>query len=649
MKPGGLSVTAVLDEAAELVPRELAGWAGLLALTSLPLRFLEAHFLNRLFQLGDSATDHVNYLLSLSWLVAFALLPAFWGRAVFARACALTLSGGASSRGKTPLRALRPSFASFAAYAYAAAVAELLLVLLGWTGIALPLIVLYAGLAAATSHLQERPGPLASLTLPLRALRPFFPFLGLTAVFAVALVLALVNLFFLFALGLWLAGGASGLDLSWWQVTLTPGNQQYLLLLAACAVAVVEPFWIAALVAAVRRVRARESGEDLAAWFADIRTGEEENTDEHGPARTGTDSALPVSGVRVRPSQSTFVRVLLLAGLLLLPAALAAETISPAAYGDRLRGIQERLRANDWVGARTDARGLLDDRIASGQERVEPDRSVLGPIANAANSEAARASAPALSQLVDAVDALSSGRNEGSAPAPDPKLLEEVRAREALAELPQGGRLPEVQDGGLFAALAGFLEPAARAIREFLAKIWDRILDLLFSGRSDGESGLGLNLVAVTVLVVVLALVLGWVGWRVLRNRRRGAAPAMAGPAPLPPSADGDPLSREASEWERYARELAAAGRAREAIRAWYHAVLVALYRAGTLHHRKGRTNWEYVSAVPPGTAWRSRFVEMTRHFEREWYGRDRSTPEALREGEEMALSLLSAVRERAA
>ena len=81
----------------------------------------------------------------------------------------------------------------------------------------------------------------------------------------------------------------------------------------------------------------------------------------------------------------------------------------------------------------------------------------------------------------------------------------------------------------------------------------------------------------VTVLVVVLALVLGWVGWRVLRNRRRGAAPAVAGPAPLPPSADDDPLSREANEWERYARELAAAGRAREAIRAWYHAVLVAL------------------------------------------------------------------------
>jgi hypothetical protein len=277
LKPGGvsgISVVAVLDDAADLVPREAAGWAGLLALTSLPLRFLEAHFLNRLFQLDESATSYVSYLMSLSWLVAIALLPAFWGRAVFARACALALSGRAAGRG-APLRALRPSFPSFAAYAWAATVAELLLVLFGWTGVALPLVALYGGLATATSYLQERPGPIASLTLPVRTMRSFFPLLGLTLIFGLALGLALLNLFFLFALGLWLAGGASGLDLSWWQVTLSPDNQQYFLLLIACAVTVVEPFWIAALVAAVRQVRARESGEDLAAWFADIQTREE--------------------------------------------------------------------------------------------------------------------------------------------------------------------------------------------------------------------------------------------------------------------------------------------------------------------------------------------------------------------------------------
>ena len=339
------------------------------------------------------------------------------------------------------------------------------------------------------------------------------------------------------------------------------------------------------------------------------------------------------------------MRLRLLAILFLLPGMLPAEVISPSGYRARLEGIQDRLRANDWVGARTEARGLLEDRVAFGGEQVEPDRSVLAPIANAANAEAARASAPALNQLVTAM----SEDHGSNAPAPDPKLLEEIRTREALAELPQGGKLPEVDDGGIFAALSDFLKPIFKAIGDFFDKLWEWLLDLLFANRGSGGDKVGLNLLVVTVLVVGLALVLGWVGWRVLRRRRRGAAPAVSGPAPLPPSADDDPLSRETSEWERYARELAAAGRAREAIRAWYHAVLVALYRGGTLHYRKGRTNWEYVSAVPAGTTWRSRFVEMTRHFEREWYGRDQSTAEALRESEDMAQTLLSAVRERAA
>jgi hypothetical protein len=217
-----------------------------------------------------------------------------------------------------------------------------------------------------------------------------------------------------------------------------------------------------------------------------------------------------------------------------------------------------------------------------------------------------------------------------------------------LAELPQGGRLPEVQDGGLMAALSGFLKPIADFFNDLLERLWKWFIRLFPEPNRDG-SKLGLDLRTVTALVVALALVLAGVGWRVLRHRRRGPALVPAGPSPLPPAADDNPLSRESNEWERYARELAEAGRHREAIRAWYHAVLVALYRTGTLHHRKGRTNWEYVSAVPPGTSWRSGFAEMTRHFEREWYGRDSSETEALRESEAMAISILTTVRESAA
>jgi hypothetical protein len=275
LKPGRVAVSAVLDEAAELVVKEVPGWAGLLALTALPLRFLEVHFLNRLLQLGESATQYVNHLVALSWLVAFAFLPAIWGRAVFAHACALALSG---SRGAvTAARpALRLSLPVLVSYAYAATVAELLLVLLGWTVLALPVVALFAGMAAATSYLQERPGPVASLLVPLRQMRPLAPFAGLTAVFGLAVLLAWINLLALFRLGLWLASGTSGLDLSWWNVALGLDNRHFLLLVAAGAVTAVEPFWIAALVVALRQARARENGEDLAAWFAQVRADKDE-------------------------------------------------------------------------------------------------------------------------------------------------------------------------------------------------------------------------------------------------------------------------------------------------------------------------------------------------------------------------------------
>ncbi|RPH37203.1 MAG: DUF4129 domain-containing protein, partial [Planctomycetota bacterium] len=110
-----------------------------------------------------------------------------------------------------------------------------------------------------------------------------------------------------------------------------------------------------------------------------------------------------------------------------------------------------------------------------------------------------------------------------------------------------------------------------------------------------------------------------------------------------------DPLSRTASEWERFAAELMNAGRSREAIRAWYHAVLVSLFRAGVLHYRKDRTNWEYAYALPSGVPWRAGFVEATRTFEREWYGR-RDTPVEMAESyQDQARRMLSQVREGAA
>jgi hypothetical protein len=376
------------------------------------------------------------------------------------------------------------------------------------------------------------------------------------------------------------------------------------------AVLLVEPFWLAALVAAVRRARARQSGEDLISWFSSLRSR----------------------------------AALLFAVLALLPALLSAqEALSIGVYRERLAGIDARLRSGDWVGARTEARGLLDDRVVYGDEVLEPDTSILRPLADAPDAATARAAAPRLARLVAALGEAP----PAAAPATDPKILDEVRKRQAVAELPLGGRLPEKRTN-LLETIGEIIEP----FFEWTGDLWDRFWDWLTDLFPDEEEGggVGLNLpTLVTVVVILLAVLAAWLAWRVFRNRRRRGDTLVAAEAgPLPLAADDDPLSRASSEWERYAAELAAAGRFREAVRAWYHAVLVTLFRRGTLHYRKGRTNWEYVAALAPGYDWRSRFIELTRHFEREWYGRDQSTPESLREAEDMARGLLGSLREAA-
>jgi hypothetical protein len=142
----------------------------------------------------------------------------------------------------------------------------------------------------------------------------------------------------------------------------------------------------------------------------------------------------------------------------------------------------------------------------------------------------------------------------------------------------------------------------------------------------------------------VVASGLGLLAFQALRRRSRPEEQA-SGPAPAASSRDADPLSREADDWERYARELAAAGRSREAIRAAYHAVLMTLFRAGLLHHQKGRTNWEYVGRLPPEAPARPGFMRLTRAFDREWYGRDQSSAETFAEYAQEAGAVVRLVR----
>jgi Domain of unknown function (DUF4129) len=351
-----------------------------------------------------------------------------------------------------------------------------------------------------------------------------------------------------------------------------------------------------------------------------------------------------------------------------VPVPAPAATISPADYRRRLIEIQADLGRGDWEGARRRARRLAGQHVAFGPDaadELEPDLSVLRPLAAARDRAAAGGAALPLARLIGALPgspetAPSAGAASASATAPraasatatapaaipraDAALLERLRRSQELAKIPAGGNLPDPGIGeGVLAALRDFLRPAAR----MLARLWEGFRDwldrwlrhLLFGARGRRPV---FSLRAVVFLAVLLALAMLAMAVQAARRRQRRRAPDAATAAPmLAPAQDDDPLSRASGQWESYARDLAAAGRFREAIRAWYHAVLVTLYKRGVLHYRKGRTNWEYIATIPPSTSWRPALVEMTRHFEREWYGRDRSSPEALADSQALARRLL--------
>ena len=185
----------------------------------------------------------------------------------------------------------------------------------------------------------------------------------------------------------------------------------------------------------------------------------------------------------------------------------------------------------------------------------------------------------------------------GVAPAEvDKAALEGLQAKDDTAKGGAVGRLEVQTPSGLGrvadAMVAAYDWVAERVNRllEWLKKLWPK------SARRASPSG-GASVGAIAV-VVAAALLLGILTWRTVR--RGAAAPVEVESEGAAPARDDDPLSRETTQWEARARELAAAGRWREAVRAFYHAVLVALFEAGLLHYQRGRTNWEYAAALSP-------------------------------------------------
>lgn len=294
----------------------------------------------------------------------------------------------------------------------------------------------------------------------------------------------------------------------------------------------------------------------------------------------------------------------------------AGETWTPAEYRLRLAELSVAVEAGDAAVMRQQAERIARAEIAwpSGALPADP---TLAPLARKQAVPALRQRLSALALAVVEVEAV------GTATTVNTVELERLAAREADA----GQRLAH---GGSVAANP--YDPS-----RLPPSIWDRVsltmgwvgdrlgefidwVRKMFEREKGGTKSDGSGVVTIT-LIIVGALVVVGVVLAILAWPKQVQAAVVSAAATSPSPVDADPRTRAADEWARYARELIALGRHREAIRAWYHAMLVNCWSHGLLHHRVGRTNWEYALTLPATLTWRARFHDLTQRFDRAWYG----------------------------
>ncbi len=261
-----LSITSVLDEATEVVSMTAAPWAGVLIVTALPYRFLQALFFDQLIEVGKDASQYGRLLGGTANLTVAAILLALWGRAVYARACRLAIG-----RGATPGRETwRVPAAALASYFLTSSFVLIVGTLSVFTCIGVWVVAVLAGLAIGTMELNERVSLIEPFRLLGRYARPMM-LAGIAFVFFCALFVALANIAAAFGLGVWALTAIGGFDAPNWDVLFGASNRRFWLLLVAGAFVAVEPFWVAAHVVFIRKAGAQERGDDLRAWFEELR------------------------------------------------------------------------------------------------------------------------------------------------------------------------------------------------------------------------------------------------------------------------------------------------------------------------------------------------------------------------------------------
>jgi hypothetical protein len=241
-------------------------WLGALWLTAMPARFALALLVARLLQLGPKAHEHGAYLIALSYAALGLWLVSLYGRQVWVRACRQALEGTAprgAAGWRVPLREL-------AGASVAALFVELFFWLASFT-VLVPIAMLPAAALAATAAPRAGPGVVKPLGEMARSAGSLWTLSFLMSLMLLGLLLAMLNLGVLFSLAAWVAQPLLGIEAAAWPAVLSGQNPLFVIVLAAGATLLVEPFWLAAMTVHVEKVRATSSGEDLRRAFAELR------------------------------------------------------------------------------------------------------------------------------------------------------------------------------------------------------------------------------------------------------------------------------------------------------------------------------------------------------------------------------------------
>lgn len=309
--------------------------------------------------------------------------------------------------------------------------------------------------------------------------------------------------------------------------------------------------------------------------------------------------------------------------LILAPACALGHDISVAEYRDQMSALLHELDAGHLAAAQQQAAKLKGVIVTSPDSRFSADASILQPIQKAAAIVDAQKQRAKISTLLAALNEKDSANTSAE---PDRVRLETLRRDEARILPPKDGEADDggIIDSGYAGAIFSYIANGLKWMVEKVSDVLKWFENLFPSPRSgmSGEVGPIIKYLVIAFAIVLVGLMLR----AYLRSRKFKPVASEFAPINAPASSkDADPLSRDSGQWEEYAAKLASAGRHREAIRAWYHAVLAMLFRSGVLTYRKGRTNWEYVFSFSPDVPNRRDFQELTGSFEVEWYGKSSS------------------------